>query len=79
MNLGYHMTLKTVSLLFGNLCQPMEEVWEVQLTQRVMWREEHDLLRISSQSFWEQQNSPQGPAAPRVVAGGYYLAALGGA
>lgn len=51
MNLGYHLTLKTVSLLPGKLWQPREEVWEVWLVQRVRWCEEHDLLRKSSQSL----------------------------
>lgn len=66
MNLGYRLTLKTVSLLLGKLWQLMEEVWEVRLVQRVMWCEEHDLLRKSSQSLdWrilhlrEQCNPPK--------------------
>jgi hypothetical protein len=52
MNLGYHLTLKTVSLLVGKFWQPMEEVWEVWLARRVMLCEEHDLLRKISQSLY---------------------------
>lgn len=63
-NLGYHLTLKTVSLLPGKLWQPMEEVWEVWLFQRVMWCEEHDLLRKSSQSLDSGGFTPQGTAKP---------------
>ncbi|MGE9575292.1 hypothetical protein ACQP3C_30110, partial [Escherichia coli] len=50
MDLGYHLTLKD-SLLFGKLCLPVAEVWEVQLVQRVKWCKKHDLLRNSSESL----------------------------